>query len=153
VSPVSPRKCGRDEPSPGADAAGASPVPVQMWPGRAQSRCRCGRGEPSPGADAAAASPVPVQMWPGRAQSQCRCGRGEPSSPVPLLGHAVVHYHSVEPKAHAPAHPFPRRSTRRCGAAPSAVLSQPRTGLFRCAIAGAGIRRCTSSPLRVWRSC
>ena len=26
------------------------PVPVQMWQGRAQSRCRCGRGEPSPGA-------------------------------------------------------------------------------------------------------
>ena len=26
---------------------------MQMWQGRAQSRCRCGRGEPSPGADAA----------------------------------------------------------------------------------------------------
>jgi hypothetical protein len=39
------------------------PVPVQMWQGCAQSRCRCGRGEPSPGADVAATSPVPVQMW------------------------------------------------------------------------------------------
>jgi hypothetical protein len=69
--------------------AGASPVPVQMWQGRAQSRCRCGRGEPGPGADAAGVSPVPVQMWQGRARpvqmwlrrarSRCRCGRGEPS--------------------------------------------------------------------------
>ncbi len=33
--------------------SGVSPVPVQMWQGRAQSRCRCGRGEPSPGADVA----------------------------------------------------------------------------------------------------
>ena len=33
--------------SPGADVGGVSPVPVQMWAGRAQSRCRCGRGEPS----------------------------------------------------------------------------------------------------------
>ena len=50
------------------------PVPVQMWQGRAQSRCRCergepqslcgcGRGEPSPGADVAGVSPVPVQTW------------------------------------------------------------------------------------------
>ena len=43
--------------------AGVSLVPVQMWQGRAQSRCRCGRGEPSPGADVAGVSPVPVQMW------------------------------------------------------------------------------------------
>jgi hypothetical protein len=39
-------------PSPGADVAAASPVPVQMW-----------QGFPSPGADVAAASPVPAQMW------------------------------------------------------------------------------------------
>jgi hypothetical protein len=32
------------EPSPGADVGGASPVPVQMWEGRAQSRRRCGSG-------------------------------------------------------------------------------------------------------------
>ena len=42
--------CGRGEPSPGADVAGASPavspVPVQMWQGGAQSRCRCGRVGP-----------------------------------------------------------------------------------------------------------
>jgi hypothetical protein len=92
------------QPSPGAD--------VQMWEGRAQSRCRCGRGGPSPGADVAAVSqswcrcgrggpspgadvggvgPVLVQMWEGWAQSRCRCGRGGPSpgadvggvSPVP----------------------------------------------------------------------
>jgi hypothetical protein len=36
-------RCGRGEPSPGADVAGASPVPAQMWDGRAQCRCRCGR--------------------------------------------------------------------------------------------------------------
>ena len=47
-------RCGGGEPSPGADVAGVSPVPVQMW-----------RGEPSPGADVA-----------GRAQSRRRCGRG-----------------------------------------------------------------------------
>ena len=35
------------------------PVPVQMWPGRAQSWCRCGQGVPSPGADVAGVSPVP----------------------------------------------------------------------------------------------
>ncbi len=109
----------RAPPSAGADVAGVSPVPVQMWAGgarswcrcgrgRAQSRCRCGGGEPSPGADVAPgpvadaagaspvrvqmwrgrarpgadvaeASPVPVQMWAGGARSQCECGRGEPS--------------------------------------------------------------------------
>ena len=57
---------GHDTPSPGADVARASPVPVQMRHGRAQSRCRCGRGEPSPGADMARrVRPVPVQMRPG----------------------------------------------------------------------------------------
>jgi hypothetical protein len=68
-------RCGSGEPSPGADVAGASLVPVQMaW------------GERSPGADVAGvgpvpvpmwqrASPVPVQMWQGRAQSRYRCGR------------------------------------------------------------------------------
>ena len=58
----------RHLPSPGADVAGVSPVPSQMW-----------QGEPSPGADVAGVSPVPSQMWQGRAKSQCRCGRGEPS--------------------------------------------------------------------------
>ncbi len=44
------------QPSPGADVLReVGPIPVQMWPGHAQSRCGCGRGEP--------------------AQSQCRCGR------------------------------------------------------------------------------
>ena len=52
----------RGEPSPGSDVAGVSPVPVQMWQGSAQSRCRCGRGEPSPGADVAGVSPVLAQM-------------------------------------------------------------------------------------------
>jgi hypothetical protein len=49
------RRCGRAEPSPDAD--GASPVPMQMWQERAQSRCNEVVG----------------------AQSRCRCGRGEPS--------------------------------------------------------------------------
>ena len=31
-------------PGPGADVGGASPVPAQMWAGRAQSRCRRGGG-------------------------------------------------------------------------------------------------------------
>ena len=56
-------------PSPGADVEAESPVPVQMWQGRAQSPlvqmwrgepsphwCRCGSGEPSPGADVAGVS-------------------------------------------------------------------------------------------------
>jgi hypothetical protein len=55
--------------SPGADVAGVSPVPVQMWQGRAQSRCRCGRGEPSPGADVAEVSLVPMRMWQGQPQA------------------------------------------------------------------------------------
>ena len=42
------------DPSPGADAAAASPVPVQMWP---------------------AVNSVPAQMWQRRAQSRCRCGQ------------------------------------------------------------------------------
>jgi hypothetical protein len=54
-------RCGRGEPSPGADVAGVSPVPVQMWQGRGQSRCRCGKVEASPGADVAGVSPVPVR--------------------------------------------------------------------------------------------
>ena len=33
VSPQSRHRCGRGEASPGADVAGMSPVPVQMWPG------------------------------------------------------------------------------------------------------------------------
>jgi hypothetical protein len=39
-----------------------SPVPLQMWEGCAQSRCRCGKG---------------------RARSRCRCGNGRLS---PVLG-------------------------------------------------------------------
>jgi hypothetical protein len=35
-------------PSPGADVAGVSPVPAQMWQGRAQSRRRCSRSTPAP---------------------------------------------------------------------------------------------------------
>ena len=62
------------------NVAGLSPVPAQMWKGRAQLRRRCGRVEPSPGADVAGASPVPAQTWQGRAQSRHRCGRAEPSS-------------------------------------------------------------------------
>ncbi len=78
-APWCPRRCGRGGPSPGADVAGVGPVPVQMWPGWAQSRRRCGRDGPSPGADVAGVGPVPVQMWPGWAQSRRRCGRGGPS--------------------------------------------------------------------------
>jgi hypothetical protein len=74
-------------PSPGADVAGVSPVPVQMlvavspvpvqmlvavspvlaqmWAGGAQSRRRCATGAPSRGADVAGLSPVPLQMCHG----------------------------------------------------------------------------------------
>jgi hypothetical protein len=44
VCAMSRCRCGRGEPSPGADVAGVSPVPVQMWQG---------------------VRPVPVQMWQG----------------------------------------------------------------------------------------
>jgi hypothetical protein len=44
-------------------------IPVQMWQGWAQSRCRCGRGGPSADADVATGTgPVPVQMWQRWAQ-------------------------------------------------------------------------------------
>ena len=33
-------RCGRGEPSLGADSAGAGPVPLRMWQGRGQSWCR-----------------------------------------------------------------------------------------------------------------
>ena len=56
ASPV-PGRCGRGEPSPGADMKRVRPVPVQMWEGRAQSRCRGVRGEPIPGRDAPASQP------------------------------------------------------------------------------------------------
>ena len=60
----------------GSEAAGAGRVPVQMWHGRAESRCRCGTGEPSHGADVAwgepslgedmdRLSPVPAQRYNG----------------------------------------------------------------------------------------
>jgi hypothetical protein len=42
-----------------------SPVPAQMWQGRARSRRRRSKVEPGPGADVAGVSPVVVQMWPG----------------------------------------------------------------------------------------
>ncbi len=58
-------RAGRGETSPGADVAGVSLVPVQMWRGRAQSSCYCGRGEPSVGADMAAVSPIVVLLWQG----------------------------------------------------------------------------------------
>jgi hypothetical protein len=46
-------RCGGAEPTPGADVAEPSPLPVQMWRSRAHSRCRCGGAEPSRGADVA----------------------------------------------------------------------------------------------------
>jgi hypothetical protein len=48
VRPPGRRRCGRGEPSPGADVAGVSPVPAHMWQRRAQSRCRCGQGRAAP---------------------------------------------------------------------------------------------------------
>jgi hypothetical protein len=36
------RRCGRGEPSPGADVGGASPVPAQMWDGCTALCARCG---------------------------------------------------------------------------------------------------------------
>ena len=58
---------------------------VQMWHGRAQSRCRCGTGEPSPGADVAAAGPVSVNMWHGRETRHC--GR-DGTAPAPTCSTA-----------------------------------------------------------------
>jgi hypothetical protein len=85
--------------SPGADVAGVSPVPVQTWQGRAQSRyrsggraqfrCRCGRGGPSPSPDLAARSRRRCGQQ-GRAQSRRRCGRGEPSPGADVAGASPV---------------------------------------------------------------
>jgi hypothetical protein len=47
-------RLGADLPSLGADLGGVSPVPVQMWRGRAESWW-----------DVAGLSPVAVQMWQG----------------------------------------------------------------------------------------
>jgi hypothetical protein len=60
-------RCGRGEPSSVADVAGVSPLPEQMWQGRAQSRGGCDRCEPSPSTE-----------WESK-PSRRRCGRGEPS--------------------------------------------------------------------------
>jgi hypothetical protein len=60
---MSPAPVQMGERSPGADVAAVSAILVQMWPGRAQSRCRCGSGERNPSTDVAGVSPVPVQMW------------------------------------------------------------------------------------------
>ena len=66
------------EPTPGADVAGVSPLPAQMWQGRAQVRNRCGRGrvEPSPGANVAGGGPSPGK----------KCGRGDPSLGADVAG-------------------------------------------------------------------
>ena len=74
--------CGRGEPSPGADVAGASPVPVRMWQRWAQSRCNCGRGEPSAGADVAAARPAPVEG--------SQSGLAEPAGPESHLSLSMM---------------------------------------------------------------
>ena len=48
------RRCGSSEPSPGADVAGVSPVPAQMWQRvEAVPAQMWQRVEPSPGADVA----------------------------------------------------------------------------------------------------
>ena len=79
-------------PSPGADVARASPVPVQMWQGWAQSRRICGQGEPSLGADVARL-----------AMSRRRCG--EPPSTVVVYAWASL-------PARRPADTAPSRKCR-----------------------------------------
>ena len=75
--------------SPGADVARASRVPVQMWHGRAQSRCRCGTLESSPDANVAneccdaAGSPLAHLTLPHLHQ-------GCPRLPRPRAGGAAV---------------------------------------------------------------
>ena len=99
---VAQSRCSRGsgEPSPGADVAGASPVPVQMWQGQAPvpaqmwaSAWRCAtassrvvinaenwarstRSSPTSNASSsrsrlACIKPVPVQTWQARAESRC----------------------------------------------------------------------------------
>jgi hypothetical protein len=70
------RRCGRGEPSPGADVARGEPSPG----------AEVGGVSPVPGADVAGASPVPAQMWPGRAQFRRRCGQGAPSAGLDVGG-------------------------------------------------------------------
>ena len=50
-------RCGRSEPSPGADVARGEPSPGADAAGASPVRCGCSRGEPSPGADVVGVSP------------------------------------------------------------------------------------------------
>ena len=73
-------RCGRGEPSPGAEVAAGEPSRgADVAAGEPSSGADVAAGGPSPGADVAMMSRVPAQMWQGRAQFRCRCGRGEPS--------------------------------------------------------------------------
>jgi hypothetical protein len=53
------RRCGRGEPSPGADVGGVSPVPAQMWAGELRTPCRYGNGGTSSGDP----RPCAVDAW------------------------------------------------------------------------------------------
>ncbi len=123
-------RCGGGEPGPGADVAGVSPVPVQMWPlpwvqadasnRRAVVLLHHLRSNVKPAAataDVCGEVPVPVQMWEGRAQHRWRRGRGElgdSSVPVPMWkGRAQSQrrfcgrVQSKRPRATACAHTLP----------------------------------------------
>ena len=83
---------------------GVSPVPAQMWRGRARSRRRCGRAEPGPGADVGGLRPVSAHMWERGAR------------PVPAQ--------TWEREASPPAWTW-RASTRRGSAQSRAALRRP----------------------------
>jgi hypothetical protein len=65
-------RCGRGEPSPGADVGWVSLVPAQMWQG---------------------VSPVPAQMW-----RRCRCTRSNQHSPSAHVRHATLRWLHAAPR-------------------------------------------------------
>ncbi len=125
--PQSPCRCGRGEPSPGADVALASVVPVQMWQERALSRCR----------------------W-------CRCGSDAHSCEA-MTRHAqsvtgAASYDSgeendgvgwCERRAAVPVSTKTGRSTPECHSSSTMYLHQRRDWAHPCHICTAtGARRC-----------
>jgi hypothetical protein len=118
VSPLLPHQMGNVG-SAGTAARSRARVPVQMWEGWAESRCRCGRGGPSPGADVGGVGPVPVQMWEGALR------HADLSIPSTLI--RQTHHTLTEPPLSAPGGGCRHRSPE-CQAKPGPIGGLIRSG-------------------------
>ena len=110
-------RCGRGEPSPGADVAGVSPVPVQTWTW----------GEPSPGAHVAG---VPMGLQPDQlawASSKMRASWGGPVS-VDLGGRCALWAHCVRSPSDEPSVP---RSGQANADLPLTLSAADKRGAFQ----------------------